>query len=194
MDRLPTSRNPPLVVRRRPGTGLLIAQAIGRIGNYFNHELFGLPTTLPWGLEIESTNAKFPDGLPDGTLFHPLFLYEILWNLAGIAIILISSDEWPFDGVVRLRSTSSGTGLGRSWLEAIRIDPTSDGFWGYPRQRLGVVRRRRAWCGTVVIQAIRHREPETSIYRFLRETDSGASTSLPHRPVKDASVEEREAS
>ncbi|WP_299007885.1 prolipoprotein diacylglyceryl transferase family protein, partial [uncultured Caulobacter sp.] len=68
--------------------GLIIAQAMGRLGNWFNHELFGLPTDLPWGLEIESTNAAFPPGLAPGTLFHPTFLYEMIWNLLGAAVLL----------------------------------------------------------------------------------------------------------
>src|SRR5690606_23877843 len=68
--------------------GLLLAQAFGRLGNWFNHELFGLPTDLPWGLEIESTNPAFPAGLPEGTLFHPTFLYEVLWNGLGVIVLL----------------------------------------------------------------------------------------------------------
>lgn len=111
---------------------MLVAQAIGRIGNYFNHELFGLPTTLPWGLEILPTDPMFPDNLPAGTLFHPLFLYEIIWNLVGVAIILLLERR------LRLRwGRAFGVyliwyGLGRSWLEAIRIDPTSDALFGIP--------------------------------------------------------------
>ena len=69
--------------------GLLVAQAVGRLGNWFNHELFGTPTDLPWGLEIESDNPAFPAGLAEGTLFHPTFLYEIVWNLAGAALIIL---------------------------------------------------------------------------------------------------------
>ncbi|MEY4067262.1 MAG: hypothetical protein RIQ44_474, partial [Actinomycetota bacterium] len=53
--------------------GLLLAQAIGRWGNYFNSELYGTPTTLPWGLQIDSTNAAWPTGLPADTLMHPTF-------------------------------------------------------------------------------------------------------------------------
>jgi prolipoprotein diacylglyceryl transferase len=68
--------------------GLLLAQAFGRFGNYFNHELYGGPTTLPWGLEIESTNVAFPTGLPAGTLFQPLFLYEMIWNAIGVVLII----------------------------------------------------------------------------------------------------------
>ena len=90
--------------------GLLVAQAAGRLGNWFNHELFGMPTDLPWGLEIESTNAAFPAGLAEGTLFHPTFLYEIIWNLAGAAlIILLERPDQPAAGARRSPSTSSGT-------------------------------------------------------------------------------------
>src|SRR3954454_19997329 len=60
--------------------GLLVAQAIGRIGNYFNQELFGGPTTLPWGLEIDP--AHRPGAFEQYATFHPTFLYEIVWNLA----------------------------------------------------------------------------------------------------------------
>jgi len=69
--------------------GIILAQAIGRVGNYFNQELYGRPTTLPWGLEIyERVNANgAPDnlnGVSTGELlniYHPTFLYELLWNV-----------------------------------------------------------------------------------------------------------------
>lgn len=111
---------------------LLVAQSLGRFGNYFNHELFGLPTTLPWGLQIESTNPKFPPGLAPGTLFHPLFLYEIIWNLVGFGVILILERRFRLQWGKVLALYLVWYGLGRSWLEAIRIDPTSDGFLGIP--------------------------------------------------------------
>jgi prolipoprotein diacylglyceryl transferase len=83
--------------------GLLVAQALGRLGNYFNQELFGLPTDLPWGLEIDRPNSAIPSGLGDDVLFHPTFLYEMLWNLAGAVIIVflienavkvVKSSDW----------------------------------------------------------------------------------------------------
>ncbi|MET0885392.1 MAG: prolipoprotein diacylglyceryl transferase, partial [Mycetocola sp.] len=67
---------------------LLLAQAFGRFGNWFNQELFGTPTTLPWGLEIDESNAAWPLGLPAGTLFHPTFLYEVIWNMMGVFVLL----------------------------------------------------------------------------------------------------------
>src|SRR5665647_3563147 len=67
---------------------LLVAQAIGRLGNWFNQELFGSPTDLPWGLRIDPAGPTFPDGMPSDTLFHPTFLYEMLWNLAAAALLI----------------------------------------------------------------------------------------------------------
>lgn len=110
--------------------GMLVAQAVGRLGNYFNQELFGPPTTLPWGLQIDPGSPAIPPGTPEGTLFQPLFLYELLWNLLGAAVILIVERIRRLDG-----HPAAGTGLslglyllwygfGRAFLEWIRLDPT----------------------------------------------------------------------
>jgi prolipoprotein diacylglyceryl transferase len=104
--------------------GLLLAQAFGRLGNYFNHELFGQPTTLPWGLEIESSNPAWPVGLPEGTLFHPTFLYEILWNLAGVAVILLIDRRFRLQWGRLFGVYLIWYGLGRIVWESIRIDPS----------------------------------------------------------------------
>lgn len=165
--------------------GLLVAQAIGRLGNYVNQELFGLPTTLPWGLEIRSDAPMFPADLPAGTLFHPLFLYEMIWNLIGVALLLtierrvvhrnaavLSGGGTPGAGLRWGRMFGLYLiwyGLGRSWLEAIRIDPTSDAPLGVPANiwtsgiaiLLGIT--------IVVVQGRRHPEPEPSVYQPGRE-------------------------
>ncbi len=65
---------------------LLVAQAIGRVGNYFNQELFGKPTTLPWGLKIDPQFR--PPGYTQYATFQPTFLYEIIWNLALAALLV----------------------------------------------------------------------------------------------------------
>ena len=109
--------------------GLLVAQATGRLGNWFNHELFGLPTDLPWGLEIESANAAFPAGLPDDTLFHPTFLYEIIWNLAGAALIIFLERRINLRWGKALAVYLIWYGTGRAFFEAIRVDP-SEMFFG----------------------------------------------------------------
>ena len=105
--------------------GLLVAQAIGRLGNWFNQELFGGPTTLPWGLRIDPTSPTFPDGYPAETLFHPTFLYEILWNFAAAALLIYLDRRFRlghgrvFWLYVVLYTT------GRLWIELLRIDPAS---------------------------------------------------------------------
>ncbi|TFD25928.1 prolipoprotein diacylglyceryl transferase [Cryobacterium sp. M15] len=147
---------------------LLVAQATGRLGNWFNHELFGLPTTLPWGLEIEASNVAFPVGLPSGTLFHPTFLYEIIWNLLGVAVILYLERKFRLRFGQTLGAYLIWYGLGRSFFESIRIDP-SEIYFGI---------RTNVWAalaaialGLVIIFVQRHRHPglESSPYVSGRE-------------------------
>ncbi len=113
---------PPIADAIAPGVAL--AQAIGRLGNYFNQELFGSPTTLPWGLEISPGNR--PAGYAEYATFHPTFLYESLW-LVGVALVVIWAD----------RRFNLGHGrafalyillytLGRFWVELLRIDTANE--------------------------------------------------------------------
>jgi prolipoprotein diacylglyceryl transferase len=101
--------------------GLLVAQAIGRVGNWFNQELFGGPTTLPWGLKIDPEFR--PAGYANDATFHPTFLYEIVWNL-GLAAILVWLGHHR-----RIRPPGlfalyvAGYSLGRIWSELLRVDP-----------------------------------------------------------------------
>ncbi len=80
---------PPLKWTDIIAPGLILAQAIGRWGNFFNQELYGHPTDLPWGIFIDPVNRAA--GYEAFTHFHPLFLYESLWNLAGFGILLYLS-------------------------------------------------------------------------------------------------------
>lgn len=176
--------------------GLLIAQAAGRLGNYFNQELFGLPTTLPWGLVIDLPNSAVPSGLPADTLFHPTFLYEMIWNLAGVVILLLIERRRDMRWGKALAFYLVWYGLGRAWLEAIRLDP-SETFLGirtniwasFAAIILGVI--------IYVIQTRRHPGREESIYlpgREPREPDVDSMTSEKPRksngtdaaPVKDS--------
>ncbi len=104
--------------------GLAVAQAIGRLGNWFNQELFGRPTTLPWGLEIDEQYR--PSGYEDYATFHPTFLYELLWNL-GVAGVLIWADrKWKLGhGKVFALYVVLYT-AGRFWIEALRIDSVNE--------------------------------------------------------------------
>jgi prolipoprotein diacylglyceryl transferase len=106
--------------------GLLVAQGIGRLGNYFNQELFGKPTTLPWGLEIDDDN---PAAVPGADAYHPTFLYELIWDL-GLAGVLVWVDRRFQLGRGRVFCLYvAGYCLGRVWIEALRID-TAEHFLG----------------------------------------------------------------
>lgn len=109
--------------------GLIVAQGIGRFGNWFNHELFGGPTDLPWGLEIDSLNPAFPIGLPEGTLFHPTFLYESLWNIAGAFVIIWAGRRFALQWGRTFGVYLIWYGIGRIAIESIRLDP-SESFLG----------------------------------------------------------------
>jgi prolipoprotein diacylglyceryl transferase len=104
--------------------GLLIAQGIGRLGNYFNQELYGVPTTLPWGLEIPSSNAAYPSGLPDGLTFHPTFAYELLWNLTGALVLIYLGRKLQLQWGKQIALYLMIYSTGRLWIESIRIDPS----------------------------------------------------------------------
>jgi prolipoprotein diacylglyceryl transferase len=101
--------------------GLLLAQAVGRLGNWWNQELFGRPTDLPWGLEIDPENR--PIEYLDSQTFHPTFLYEALWNLVAAAVLVY---------VIERRVRPRPPGLfaayialycaGRFWIELLRVD------------------------------------------------------------------------
>lgn len=109
---------PPIADAIAPGIAL--AQAIGRWGNWFNQELFGAPTTLPWGLEIAPQYR--PEGYADYATFHPTFLYESLWML-GVALVLIWADKRFRMGHGRVFALYVLLYcLGRVWIEYLRID------------------------------------------------------------------------
>ncbi|WP_431247859.1 prolipoprotein diacylglyceryl transferase [Leifsonia xyli] len=148
---------------------LLLAQAIGRLGNWFNQELFGLPTDLPWGLQIDAGNKAIPVGLPDNTLFQPLFLYEIIWNVIGVVLLVLIERKWHLQWGKLFALYLIWYGAGRSYLESIRIDPSEYSFLGIPTN---------VWAAFVavvlglvifVVQSRRHPGIEPSPYRPGRE-------------------------
>lgn len=100
--------------------GLVLAQAIGRFGNYFNQELFGAPSTLPWALRIDPANR--PADTPDIATYHPTFLYESLWCV-GVFLLLIWAEKRFQVGYGRLFALYvAAYTLGRVWIEALRVD------------------------------------------------------------------------
>ena len=108
--------------------GMLVAQALGRFGNWFNQELFGGPTDLPWGLEIDYPNAAWPEGVPEGTLFHPTFLYEMLWNLLGALVIVWAARRFTLQWGRAFALYLIWYGAGRLVWESMRIDPSEEFF------------------------------------------------------------------
>ena len=143
--------------------GLLLAQAIGRLGNWFNHELFGGPTTLPWGLEIEATNPAFPIGLPSETLFHPTFLYESLWNILGIVVLIAIErrmrPRWGmFFGMYLV-----WYGVGRAFTESLRVDPSLL-ILGLRTNVLAALIAVLVGLILIIVQYRRHPGLETSVY------------------------------
>jgi len=100
--------------------GLLLAQAIGRWGNYFNQELFGRPTTLPWGLKIDPEHR--PAGYEDHATFHPTFLYECLWNLGAMGVVLYLDRKLRLGFGRCFALYVMAYCLGRGWIEYLRID------------------------------------------------------------------------
>ncbi len=149
--------------------GLILAQAVGRWGNWFNQELFGAPTTAPWGLEIDKyiggeLNPNWPDpALPADTLFHPTFLYESVWNLIGCLVLIVAAKRFRLGhGQVFALYICYYT-LGRVWIEALRIDDAE----------LVLGLRLNIWTSILVfaigliwfvLSRRRHPEPETEVY------------------------------
>ncbi|MHA7190668.1 prolipoprotein diacylglyceryl transferase [Arthrobacter sp. MDT2-16] len=158
--------------------GVLLAQAVGRLGNWFNQELFGAPTTLPWGLQIDADNVNFPADQAPGTLFHPTFLYELLWNLAGVALLLLLARKFRLRGGRMFWLYAAYYTLGRVWIETLRIDDAE------MVTLFGVTQRLNVWTSIAVflvslailvhLSLRRDRVEETSVYLPGREPKGAA--------------------
>jgi prolipoprotein diacylglyceryl transferase len=99
--------------------GVALAQAVGRVGNWFNQELFGRPTTLPWGLEIDPDN---PDALEGAQAYHPTFAYEALWNVGVAAVVIWADRRFRLGHGRAFMLYVALYGVGRLWIEGLRID------------------------------------------------------------------------
>ncbi len=113
--------------------GIVLAQAIGRLGNWFNQELYGAPTTLPWGLEIyrridpatgavDNLNGVAVDRTPV-EIVQPTFLYELLWNVAVALVVLWADRRFTLARGRAFALYVAGYTLGRFWIEMLRTDP-----------------------------------------------------------------------
>jgi phosphatidylglycerol---prolipoprotein diacylglyceryl transferase len=153
--------------------GLPLGQALGRVANFINQELYGPPTTLPWGLRIDPEHriAPYNDAaqFPASTRFHPLFLYESLWNLVGFGLIFWISRRYE----QQLRPGSIllmyliWYPLGRFWIEFIRTDS-----WFFAGTPFNVV---HVLSALTIIGA--------AITLYLRQRDWTGSATLPSAAV-----------
>jgi prolipoprotein diacylglyceryl transferase len=120
--------------------GLLVAQGIGRLGNWWNQELYGKATDLPWGLEIDDAHNQ---DFPAGTTFHPTFLYEMLWDFAGAAVVIFVARRWNIRAPALFSLYVAWYTFGRFFEEQLRIDPSTV-VWGM---------RLNAWVSLVLFIA-----------------------------------------
>ncbi|GAA3806989.1 prolipoprotein diacylglyceryl transferase [Sphaerisporangium flaviroseum] len=118
--------------------GIAVGQAIGRWGNYFNQELFGGPTTLPWGLEIDPGR---PGTVPGVATYHPTFLYESLWDLALAGVLIWAGRRYALTHGRLFALYVAGYTVGRFWIEGMRVDPA--------HQILGL--RLNQWTSVVIL-------------------------------------------
>ncbi len=104
--------------------GLPVAQAVGRLGNWFNNEVYGRATTLPWGLQVHDMGTG--EILPG--LYHPVFAYEALWNLGVAALVWRAGRRYTFGRGQSFALYVMGYTAGRFWIELLRIDAANTVF------------------------------------------------------------------
>jgi phosphatidylglycerol:prolipoprotein diacylglycerol transferase len=170
------------------GLGLLVGQIIGRLGNFMNQELYGPPTTLPWGLRIDAQHRIPPYNdmtrYPDSVRFQPLFLYEMIWNSIGLVLLLIIARRFS----KRLRAGDLfllyliWAPLGRFWLEFMRTDS-----WFFPGTPFNVVHILAAIAiiTSAILLFVRHRHPartEEQSTEAADDTERQTTSPLPTPP------------
>ncbi|MEU7847601.1 prolipoprotein diacylglyceryl transferase [Micromonospora parva] len=172
--------------------GLPLAQAVGRVGNWFNNELFGARTTLPWGLEIHRMDPDNPGhalrddaGQPilEPGLYQPTFLYEALWNLGVVALVLILDRRLKLGRGRAFALYVMGYTAGRFWIELMRTDEAN--------QILGV--RLNVWTAALVflgalIYFVRVRGPRD----YLIPLGAATTTPPPTSDLSQVDLSERE--
>lgn len=175
--------------------GLAVAQAIGRLGNYFNQELFGGPTSAPWGLEVFvrtpdgiagavplSGNCEFPTDYIKATpevlcgVYQPTFLYELLWSLGVAAVVVLADRRFRLGGGRAFAVYVAGYTLGRTWIEMLRSDPANQ-FFGV---RINVFTSVIVFLGAIVFLIVRRhvgREDPAVVWGPDRKGESTAGSS-----------------
>ncbi|MDA1358179.1 prolipoprotein diacylglyceryl transferase [Glycomyces luteolus] len=119
--------------------GIPVAQAVGRLGNWFNQELYGKPLDAWWAVSIDLEHRVA--GYLEYATFHPTFLYEALWNLGVAAVLLLADRRWKFGAGRAVALYAALYWTGRFWIEGLRIDP-AEGWAGL---------RLNQWVSIVVV-------------------------------------------
>ncbi|MGD9986107.1 prolipoprotein diacylglyceryl transferase [Pseudonocardia sp.] len=175
--------------------GIVVAQAIGRLGNYFNQELYGGPTDMPWGLEIYNrvdpvTGLSDPLGgvaldLTPIAVVQPTFLYELLWNLL-VAVVIVWADRRFRLGHGRVFGLYvAGYTLGRFFIELMRTDPATTVFGGV---RINVVVSAVVFLAAVAYVAIVRGPRETLTGPAAPDPEDSGPTGAAPGPARDADV------
>jgi prolipoprotein diacylglyceryl transferase len=148
--------------------GLLLAQGIGRIGNWWNQELFGKPTSLPWGLKIDV--AHRPPQYPLNATFHPTFLYELIWDVAGVLLLLWVAKRWRIKPPGLFALYVAYYCFGRFFEELLRVDPAHH-FAGL---------RLNAWVSIVCFVVA------VPVFVWLQRRPEDGQPRQPRKPAKPA--------
>jgi prolipoprotein diacylglyceryl transferase len=174
---------PPLADALAPG--IVIAQAIGRWGNWFNQELFGKPTTLPWGLKIDPAHRlDLAPKYQQFATFHPTFLYECLWDLGTAGLVLWADRRFRLGHGRAFALYVMAYTAGRGWIEYLRIDPVE------ANDVLGL--RLNVWTSIIVflgalvyfvVSCRRHPGREGSVWRAGHEPPAVPDTTVPDPAV-----------
>lgn len=179
--------------------GIVVAQAIGRLGNYFNQELYGGDTTLPWGLEIY--RRVTPDGREDALagvaidhtpiqVVHPTFLYELLWNL-GVALLIVWADRKFRLGHGRVFALYvAGYTAGRFWIELMRTDEATLIFG----QRVNVFVSALVFIGAIVYFVLARSRGEREDVAALRATAEPEAEDVVEKDEENDDVKEEKNS
>jgi prolipoprotein diacylglyceryl transferase len=169
---------PPMADALAPG--IVVAQAIGRWGNWFNQELYGKPTTLPWGLEIDAEHRQSLDPkYQQFETFHPTYLYEFGWNLGVAALVIWADRKFRLGHGRAFAVYVMGYTAGRGWIEYLRIDAVeANDVFGL---RLNVWTSIVVFLGAAVYFVVagrRHPGREESVYRDGRGPEDAADEEL----------------
>ena len=159
--------------------GLLLAQGIGRIGNWWNQELYGKPTTLPWGLEISP--AHRPLQYLDKATFHPTFLYELIWDFIGVLVLLYIARRFTIRAPGLFALYVTWYCFGRFFEELLRVDPA--------HHIAGL--RLNAWVSAILFFAsaayfiwLQRRAPGRGVGEPRREPPKGPTMAIPKGRVR----------